>query len=132
MGGVSEYRLVVRAPHGRVFSVNDDHSKGGRWRVTARRNAWKHDTWIEARHAKIPALGRIEVEPTIHLRNWRRADAHNYPGASSLKGLLDGLVAAGIVADDRAPFMDVRMPKLAPLDGGQARFELVLRQVSAR
>ncbi len=124
------YHLTVQAPGGRVYSSNDDHSKAGRWHVTARRNAWKHDAWVEAMAAGIPPLGRIHVQVTIRLRNWRRADAHNYPGASSFKGLLDGLVAARVVADDRAEFMEVDMPKLAPLEGGRPRIELVIRQVS--
>lgn len=123
------YRLTILAPGGRVWTSNDDH-RGGRWRVTARRNQWKRDTWIEAKHAKIPPLGRIHVQATIRLRSWRRADAHNYPGASSFKGMLDGLVLAGVVEDDRGEFLDCEMPKLAPLDGGPPRIELVIRQVS--
>src|SRR6266511_238968 len=124
------YHLTVQAPGGRVYSSNDDHSKAGRWHVTARRNAWKHDAWVEAMAAGIPPLGRIHVQVTIRLRNWRRADAHNYPGASSFKGLLDGLVAARVVADERADFTEVDKQKLARLEGGRRRIELFIRQVS--
>lgn len=58
--------------------------------------------------------------------------AHNFPGGPSLKGLIDGLVDARVVPDDRGPYLTVHMPKLAPLGhGGRPRVMLELRARAA-
>jgi hypothetical protein len=122
------WTLTILAPDGRrVYSANDDHSRGGRFQVRTRRAMWKHDTWITALDANIPHLEAARLDLVVHIRNARRADPANYPSASSIKGLIDGLVAAGVVTDDRPPYLDVTMPKLRPLEGGKPRVVATIR-----
>ena len=82
---------------------------------------WRHLGWARAIHARIPHFAAVDLKVTIHLRNWRRADAHNYPGGPSLKGLVDGLVDAKVAPDDAEPYLTMAMPTLAPLEGGRPR-----------
>jgi hypothetical protein len=110
------WTLVILSPSGRVRSANEDH-RAGRWSVTQERALWKKAAFYEAIRAKAPPLVEAHVALTIHLRNWRRADPQNYPSASSVKGLLDGLVAAGVLRDDRSLYLHLDMPILAPLEG---------------
>jgi hypothetical protein len=114
--------------HGRAWSANHDHEIG-RWGVTEQRAQWKKSAFYLAKHTKIPPLRSARLNLKIHLRNGRRADPQNYPSGSSLKGLIDGLVAAGVVPDDRPPYLDVRMPTMAPLDGGAPRVEVTITEV---
>lgn len=123
------FRLEVEAPDGRVWGANDGRPH---WSRTAkRRQEWRYLGWLEARAARLPRLPAAELHVTIHLRNWRAADAHNYPGGPSLKGLIDGLVDAKVVPDDREPFLTVHMPTLAALDGGRPRVVVELRPKTA-
>jgi hypothetical protein len=122
------WTFAILSPSGWVRSANDDH-RAGRWAVTQERALWKQAAFYEARRAKIPPLGQARVDLTVHLRNWRHADPQNYPSASSVKGLLDGLVAARVVADDRPPHLLLNMPSLAPLDGGLPRIVVTVIEV---
>ncbi len=110
------WMLVILLPSGRVRSANEDH-RTGRWSVTTERALWRQAAFYEAKRVRVPPLLEARVALTIHLRNWRRADPQNYPSASSVKGLLDGLVAARVLRDDRPPYLRLDMPILAPQDG---------------
>jgi len=119
------FRLEVEAPDGRIWGANDGRPH---WAETARRRReWRYLGWVHARHARLPRMGAAELHVTVHLRNWRRADAHNYPGGPTLKGLIDGLVDAKVVPDDCEPYLTVHMPTLVPLGGGRPRVVLELR-----
>jgi hypothetical protein len=54
------------------------------------------------------------------MRNGARADAANLPGGPSCKGLLDGLVDAKVIPDDREPYLAASY-RAAPLEGGRPR-----------
>lgn len=63
---------------------------------------------------------------TVHLRAGTRADQQNYISGPSCKGLLDGLVRAGVVVDDREPYLHVTCRTTA-LQGGRPRVVVELR-----
>ena len=123
---LSAFRLVVEVLIGeRIWGANDDRPG---WAERARRRRlWRKLGWGEALAAHLPRMGAAELHVTVHLRNWQRADAHNYPGGATLKGLIDGLVDAKVVPDDREPYLTVHMPTLAALDGGRPRVVVELR-----
>lgn len=114
--------------HGKVNSANADHA-AGRWAVTRLRSEWRAAGYYHAKNAKVPPLGAARVDLVIHLRNHRRADPQNYPSASSVKGLLDGLVAAKVIGDDRPPYLDLAMPTLAPAGSDGPRVDVTITEV---
>jgi hypothetical protein len=120
------FRLEVEAPIGeRIWGANDDRPH---WSETARRRRlWRELGWAEALANHLPRLQAAELRVTVHLRNWRTADAHNLPGGATLKGLIDGLVDAKVVPDDCEPHLTVHMPTLAALDGRRPRVVVELR-----
>lgn len=60
---------------------------------------------------RIPELGRCEVALTWFVTDRRRRDADNV--VPTLKAMCDGLVDAGIVADDTPEYMTKHMPVIA-------------------
>lgn len=68
---------------------------------------------FEAAH-RIPALGRCEVTLTWYVNTHARRDNEN--PVASLKAWCDGLVDAGIVADDTEEFMVKNMPRIVWVD----------------
>lgn len=123
------WTVVIYGPDGQVWSANEDHRRGHH-AVARHRAAVREEAGWAAKAERVPPLGRARVAITIHLRNWRQADAQNYSSAATVKAALDGLVDAGVVPDDRAEFLDVAMPKLAPL-GGDRRPRVVLTVTEA-
>jgi len=92
------------------LSMND---KGMHWAVKARKIREVRDTatWL-ARQARIAACGRIRVQLHYRPATKRRADPANL--IATQKPLLDGLVDAGVVADDNPEFVDELMPIIHP------------------
>jgi hypothetical protein len=121
------YRLVVEDPTGdgivgvNQASIHRIHT----WKETQRE--WRDAAFWLAKATRMPRLERAELRMVCHLRNWRQADGPNMASGPSLKGLVDGLVLAGVVRDDRLPWLDVLMPRLAGLDGGRPRVDVELQ-----
>ena len=61
-----------------------------------------------------PACGRVTVRISIPFKRGARRDAHNYTG-TVVKWIIDGLVRAGMLADDSTDHVDVR-DSLLPVD----------------
>lgn len=115
-------------PPGKVMSVNDDHRRG-HWATSRHRAVVRRQAKLLARDGHVAALPRARVTITVHLRNWRQADATNYAGGATVKAVLDGLVDAGVAPSDRPEHLDVAMPVLAGLDGQQPRVVLIITEV---
>ncbi len=60
--------------------------------------AWKDAATVYARQAKVPKLGAVHINATLHFTDRIRRDAPNY--YPTIKAAIDGVVAAGILADD--------------------------------
>ncbi|MER5388359.1 hypothetical protein [Saccharopolyspora sp. NPDC002686] len=65
---------------------------------------------VRARNAKVPALGRCAVRLVWTVTDRRRRDADNL--VPTLKACADGLVDAGVVADDTPELMAKHMPEI--------------------
>lgn len=81
-----------------------------------------------ARIQRIPRLERVEVIGLVHAPNdGRRRDPHNW--APTLKACVDGLVDAGVLADDNA---DVLVRTAFALGEGAQylSFSLLIREVA--
>lgn len=59
---------------------------------------WKNAAAVLARKAKLPKLGAIHVEATLHFCDRRLRDAPNY--YPTIKAAIDGLVVAEVLDDD--------------------------------
>ena len=75
---------------------------------------------------RIPAMERVEVTLTYYPRDKRRRDADNL--VATLKACCDGIVDAGVVADDTPDLMVKHMPVVAPPDG-DPRLVLTIREL---
>lgn len=97
------------------------------WRKKAAlRRAWRdHSKGVAERH-QAPPLGQARLELVIHVRSAGAADPQNFPSAEPVKGLIDGLVDAGIVPDDKPAFLEVLMPRVLGLEGGKPRVDVRL------
>jgi hypothetical protein len=81
-------------------------------------------TCLLARNARIPELGRCRVTLTWFVTTRGRRDDEN--PVSTLKAMCDGLVDAGLVADDTHEFMEKIMPIIRYEKGGQPHMELLV------
>lgn len=72
--------------------------------------------------------GPVTVDLTWHVPDRRRRDADNL--VPTLKALCDGLVDAGVAADDTPDLMDKRMPQIIHTPGEPARLVLTLTGAS--
>lgn len=86
--------------------------------------AVRESTRLLARH--IPDLGRCEVTLTWFVTDRRRRDADNV--VPTLKAMCDGLVDAGVVADDVPAVMVKHMPVIEM--GDEARMRLRVARIS--
>lgn len=117
----------IRLPWTAVpLSLNDR----GHWPARARRTRAVRDAAAVAALAA-PGLARAdlarcEVGLTYVPRDRRRRDADNL--VATLKACCDGLVDAGVVADDTPDLMVKRMPVIAAPDG-DPRLVLTIREV---
>lgn len=79
-------------------------------------------TKMTVRRDGLWAADQITVQLTWVVTDKRRRDSDNiYP---TFKAMCDGLVDAGIVADDTPEYMDKRAPLIRYEPGGNARLEL--------
>jgi hypothetical protein len=116
------FRLEVEA--GRVVGANQaPRDKQAAWRIS---ETWRDATFWLAKAAQLPRMGEAFVRLTVHLRAGARADQQNYVSGPSCKGLLDGLVRAGVMVDDREPYATVSCRTTA-LEGGRPRVVVELR-----
>lgn len=117
------FRLEVEA--GPVVGANQaPRHKLAAWRIA---RDWRDATYWLAKAERIPALGSATVDITVHLAAGRRADAANYPSGPSVKGILDGLVRAGVIADDSGTYLQLGEVRTRALEGGRPRVVLELR-----
>jgi len=90
------YVLVVPAPCSFVNSNDRGH-----WAVKYKRmRAWKERAAWAAKAAHLPTIGEhVHITATVHRdHNRGRWDVHNL--ADTAKAAIDGLVVAGVLADD--------------------------------
>ena len=92
----------------------------GHWAVRHRRaHAWRQAACWIVRAARVPTYEAIHVEARVHKKTARRYDPHNL--MPTLKACIDGLVDAGVIADDdhtRLTGPDVRPGKVSPTAPG--------------
>jgi crossover junction endodeoxyribonuclease RusA len=101
-------------PMTRPLSMNDR----SHWRARADEIATvRQATLVLAKQAKIPPLGRCRVTLVYEPRDNRRRDQINL--AATLKPVQDGLVDAGVVADDTPELMESPMPIIDLPSGGR-------------
>ena len=94
-----------------------------------KKNLVKQVRAVAFHHSRgIPALERCEVELVWVVTDKRRRDVDNI--VPTFKALCDGLVDGDVVPDDTPEFMVKRMPSIRLEQGGRARFELTVREVS--
>ena len=75
------------------------------WRVRAPWVAeWRKASADNARALQIPALGRVRISAVIYRSHLGKADADG--DLARLKPLVDGLVDAGVIPDDRRQFVE--------------------------
>lgn len=84
-----------------LLSLNDRHH----WSVRGKRAKTLSEAgWALARQQKIPALARASVVAEYRPPDRRRRDHDNIPIASG-KHVIDGIVQAGVLKDDCAPYV---------------------------
>lgn len=103
-GGATEWLLTLDMC-GPVFVTNASEKMHWKARQT-KRAEWRDAATVLARAWRIPkGLSSILVTCWPRLPNMRAMPDPDAP-SPSLKGVLDGLVVAGIIQDDRAPFVE--------------------------
>lgn len=88
------WTLTIPAP-ARWLNSND---RGNRKLDNPAVQEWKRAAAIWARKAKMPKLGAIHVEATLHFCDRRLRDAPNY--YPTIKAAIDGLVLGEVLDDD--------------------------------
>lgn len=73
------------------------------WLYREIKNEWRETVRLLCLERKIPELGRVKTEPAIYFREARRRDHDNYGIVNKL--VHDGLVSAGIIADDSPKYL---------------------------
>ena len=76
------------------------HQLAAEWRTAA---GWT------AKAAKIPPMERAHITAVFILPDWRRRDPHNL--TITAKACIDGLVDAGVIADDSLRYLDGPDPR---------------------
>lgn len=121
--------LVVDLP-GRPPTPN---RRANRWAEARSRKEWRGWTYLAALEALRSSgnaddypLEAVVVEPVFYVRTARRRDDDNL--VASLKPLLDGLVDARVVADDRRERLRLERPRVVV--GSRDGIRLVVREAS--
>ena len=93
---------VIELPAGmKVLSLNDRFH----WAEKGRRaRDLKKAAWVMALKQNIPQLPAASITVVYEPPDKRSRDKDNIPAASG-KHCIDGLVAAGVLVDDRPPFV---------------------------
>lgn len=102
---VTTWELWINLPT--VTMNSREHWARKAEKVKALRSA----AFLLARQQRIPALGKCQVSLTLYPKVRRTRDADNY--VATLKPLCDGLVDAGVVADDHPALMTKHMPHIS-------------------
>lgn len=118
---------LLELPQTVPMSLNDrDH-----WRVKADKTAEYVDTTIAlCREQRIPPLGRCSVLLAYGPRDRRVRDPLNL--VQTLKAVEDGIVRAGVVADDNPLYMESPMPvvlETGPANARGGRLWVAIRQL---
>lgn len=101
-----EWQLVIPAP-ARWLSLNDRRDRRAE---TPDRREWRRAGWAYAKQAKLPRLDRVHIDAELRFTDRRERDAHNY--APTWKAVVDGLVDAGLVADDSTKYLAGPFPRI--------------------
>lgn len=96
----------------------------------AKRRPWRDATVVLARAERIPALPAIDLTAQARYRT-RRSPSDTDACAPTVKGVLDGLVLAGIVPDD-SPRHVASVTYLAPVTGTGLPDALIVTITEAR
>lgn len=92
---------IALPPGTPLLSLNDRHH----WTVRGKRaKALREAAWALARQQRIPALERASIIVEYRPPDRRRRDHDNLPIASG-KHAIDGIVQAGVLKDDCAPYV---------------------------
>lgn len=83
--------------------------------ATRARGEWRDAVTVLARQARIPRLSAIRVVAQARYET-RKSISDCDAISPTVKGALDGLVAAGVIVDDRLPYV-LRVTYEAPLVG---------------
>lgn len=112
---LAPYRLGVPA-HDGWLSSNDPRAGKLFYKRARIVSAWRQAASHQALKTGVPALGQMHVIAECCFRDRRHRDPANY--LDTAKACVDGLVDAGVVADDSAAYVlgpDMRLgPVLAP------------------
>ena len=84
-------------------------------------------TWALACNARIPRLGRVQVELHYAPRDKRRRDPMNL--VATLKPCEDGVVDAGVIPDDTPEFSLPTVPVIDPPTGKRGRLYVIVREL---
>lgn len=103
--------VVLRFPiPTRPVSINE--VAGGHWAKRQRAvKPWREAAFHACREAGLGELPPSVVAVALPFRTNRRRDPHNYVG-TVVKGIVDGIVAAGCLPDDTPEWVEVRDPEL--------------------
>ncbi len=99
-GKVFRYVIPDIPPSNNKFIGRDD-----RWKYQKIKKQWAQLVAVYCRPKPAFPLQRAAVTLEYHFKDKRRRDPDNYSG----KMILDGLVAAGIIADDSFKCIDLRL-----------------------
>lgn len=88
---------------GRPLTANGMHKKHP-IEVTRLRGEWRDAATVLCRAQRVPALSKIDVRAQARYRT-RRSPSDTDACAPSVKGVIDGLVKAGVLEDDKPPFV---------------------------
>lgn len=109
---------------GRPTTTNRAHNMHHR-AVSADRKRWREAGCVLARAARIPVLERVVVECWGRYPN-RKSLPDPDAVAPALKGVLDGLVDAGVIRDDSGEFVDAVTYRRPVVEAGSLPALIVL------
>jgi Holliday junction resolvase RusA-like endonuclease len=124
------YGWTLRLPFQRPPMSMNDLRRQGRWQVQQRAHDEVRDAVLvlckqcKARRFDVP----VAVELVWHAKGKRRRDPDSL-GAMA-KGALDGLTAAGVLADDAAPHVQAVTSRVL-LEADDPHIELTVREALA-
>lgn len=98
----ADYRLELPNIIGWINA--NDNTGGKLWHKRAKLvDAWRRGTRWHAQHARLPRLDRAYIIAELCFNDVRRRDPANY--YPTVKASVDGLVDAGVLADDSARYL---------------------------
>jgi crossover junction endodeoxyribonuclease RusA len=126
LGTVESSRWVLVLPY--EAPPLTENQRLNRYDRARRVKTLRGTTGMLARAAHIPALGRCRVTLTWFVRTTHRRDADNV--VPTLKAACDGLVDAGVVADDTPDLMAKLMPVITYRPGVRQSLVLLVEAVA--